>query len=70
MKSVLGALPGFFGRLRSPMLFSLVAGLFLLDVIVPDFIPFIDEILLAGATVMLARWRKPELTTVEPNQRR
>jgi hypothetical protein len=50
----------FFARLRSPVLFVLVALLFAFDLVVPDFIPFVDEILLAGATVMLSRWRKPE----------
>lgn len=49
----------FFGRLRSPVLFVLVALLFGFDLLVPDFVPFIDEILLAAATVMLSRWRKP-----------
>jgi hypothetical protein len=55
-----GGLSRFFSRLRSPVLFTFIAGLFLLDVLIPDFVPFIDEILLAAATVMLSRWRKPE----------
>lgn len=35
----------------------LTGGLFVLDLIVPDFIPFIDEILLGLATLILARWK-------------
>ena len=40
-------------RLRFPQLFLLTAALFLGDLFVPDFIPFIDEILLGLLTVLL-----------------
>ncbi len=60
MSILSGGLPHFFARLRSPILFTVIAALFVLDVLIPDFIPFVDEILLAAGTVMLARWRKPE----------
>lgn len=60
MSLMFGGLSRFFSRLRSPVLFCLIAGLFFFDVLIPDFVPFIDEILLAAGTVMLARWRKPE----------
>jgi hypothetical protein len=46
------------GRLRFPQLFVLTAALFLIDVAVPDFLPFVDEILLALATILLATWRR------------
>ena len=45
-------------RLRFPTLFVLVGLLFLVDLLVPDFIPFIDEIILGLITVMLGLWRE------------
>ena len=48
----------FASRLRYPTLFKLVAGLFVVDLFLPDFIPFLDEILLALGTLMLAAMRK------------
>ncbi|MGY0504645.1 DUF6116 family protein [Luteimonas sp. e5] len=41
-------------KLKFPALFKLVAGLFLLTLVVPDPIPFIDEILLGLGTLLLA----------------
>ncbi len=49
---------GFLGRLRFPQLFLLAAGLFLFDLIVPDFLPFIDEVLLAIGTLLLGSLEK------------
>ena len=51
-------LKGFLGRLKFPQLFLLAAGLFLFDLVVPDFLPFIDEILLAIGTLALGSWQK------------
>ncbi|HEX7110842.1 MAG TPA: DUF6116 family protein [Mizugakiibacter sp.] len=48
---------GFAGRLRHPQLFVLIAALFLLDLLVPDPIPFVDEILLGLLTLALGRLR-------------
>ena len=48
----------FASRLRYPTLFKIVAGLFVVDLFLPDFIPFIDEILLALGTLMLGAMRK------------
>lgn len=48
---------GFAGKLRFPQLFALAAGLFLVDLVVPDMIPFVDEILLALATMLLGNWK-------------
>ncbi len=50
----------FLGRLATPRLFLLAAALLGIDLIVPDFIPFLDEILLAILTLVFAR-RKPGL---------
>ena len=49
---------GFLERLRFPQLFMLFAALFVLDLFIPDFVPFVDEILLGLLTVMTAMWRK------------
>ena len=45
-------------RLRFPHLFLLTAGLFLLDLLIPDVIPFADEILLGLGTLLLGNLRK------------
>ena len=39
--------------LRYPKLFAAIGLLFLLDLVVPDFIPFVDEIILGLFTVIL-----------------
>lgn len=53
--------PGFFERfaskLRFPQLFMLASGLFLLDLLIPDLIPFADEILLGLLTLILGMLR-------------
>lgn len=52
----------FASGLRFPALFALVGGLFLVDVFVPDLVPFIDEVMLALGTLLLGslRKRRPE----------
>ena len=57
---IVGALIAFAGRLRFPALFFLAAGLFVVDLFVPDMIPFADELLLGLGTLVLSRWRKKE----------
>lgn len=47
----------FFSRLRFPWLFAVTAALFGLDLIVPDVIPFVDELLLGLTTLLLGTWR-------------
>jgi len=51
---------GFLAKLATPRLFLLAATLLGLDLIIPDFVPFIDEILLAILTLIFSR-RKPGL---------
>jgi hypothetical protein len=48
-------------NLRFPTLFIILGILTLLDVLIPDFIPFVDEIGLAILTVLFGMWknRKP-----------
>lgn len=60
---------GFLGRLSFPRLFMLAAALWAVNMVVPDFIPFIDELLLGIGTLLLASLRKPkapELKTPKP----
>jgi hypothetical protein len=54
---LLGPVLRWLGRLGYPRLFLLAAGLFVADVIVPDFIPFADELLLGLGTLLLANWK-------------
>ena len=49
---------GFLGKLSYPRLFTLSAILFAIDLVVPDFIPFADELLLGLGTLLLANWKK------------
>lgn len=49
----------FLDGLRSWQLFVLAAALLVIDLLVPDPIPFLDETLLAVITYALSRWKKP-----------
>ena len=49
---------GFLGKLSYPRLFTLSAILFAIDLVVPDFIPFADELLLGLGTLLLANWKR------------
>ena len=44
--------------LRFPQLFMLTLGLFVLDLLIPDVLPFADELLLGLATLLLGSWRR------------
>ena len=45
-------------RLRFPQLFMLTAGLFVLDLLIPDLIPFLDEFVLGLATLLFGAWTR------------
>ncbi|MGE8280409.1 MAG: DUF6116 family protein [Stenotrophomonas sp.] len=45
-------------KLRYPTLFKLTAGLFLITLVLPDPIPFVDEILFGMGTLLLANWKR------------
>ena len=45
-------------RLSFPRLFMLAAGLFVVDLVVPDMIPLADELLLGLGTLLLANWKR------------
>ena len=48
----------FLGRLSYPRLFLLTTALFLVDLVVPDFVPFADELLLGLGTLLFANWKR------------
>jgi hypothetical protein len=63
----------FAAGLRFPVLFALLAGLFLFDLFLPDLIPFVDEVLLALGTLVVGSLRKrrapaPPAGPEEPKQ--
>ena len=57
-RGLIGLLFRWAGGLRFPWLLGLTALLFLIDLLVPDLVPFADEILLGMATLGLAAWRR------------
>jgi len=48
----------FASRLKFPTLFALVAVLFVIDLLVPDLVPFLDEVMLGLGTLLLGSLRK------------
>ncbi len=57
-QALLLALLDWLRGLRLPVLAVITAALFFVDLLIPDFIPMIDELLLGLATVLLASWKK------------
>ena len=55
----------FAAGMRFPTLFKLCAALFLVDLFIPDVIPFADEILLALLTLLAGAFRKRGRTPAE-----
>ena len=55
---IIALVVGFLSRLRFPVLFVVTAVAFVLDLVVPDVIPFADEIALGLMAALLASWRK------------
>jgi hypothetical protein len=45
-------------RLKFPQAFAFFVALFLFDLIIPDFVPFIDEILLGLGAAIFGMWRE------------
>lgn len=56
-RAAVGGFLGWAKRRRFPTLLLITGGLFIADLLVPDLIPFVDEVLLGLATVILARWK-------------
>jgi hypothetical protein len=55
---VIAPVLGFLSRLKYPQLFKLTAVLFAVDLLVPDMVPFADELLLGLATLLLGNWKQ------------
>jgi hypothetical protein len=55
---LLSAFLAFAEGLKFRQLFFLMGALFLIDLLVPDFIPLADELLLGLLTLLLAAWKK------------
>lgn len=53
----LAPLLGWLGRLSFPRLFLVTAALFGITLVVPDPLPFVDELLLGLGTLLLANWK-------------
>ncbi|MEO0972982.1 MAG: DUF6116 family protein [Pseudomonadota bacterium] len=51
-------LTGYASRLKFPQLLAVTATLFVVDLVVPDFVPLADELLLGLLTVILASLRE------------
>lgn len=55
--SIPSIIVGYASRLRFPVLAALTAAAFLIDLIVPDLVPFIDELVLGLVAVFLGTLR-------------
>lgn len=55
--------------LRFPFVFLLVVALFILDILIPDMIPFVDEIILGLVATLLANLRKKPAISSSPGTR-
>ncbi len=65
--TLLGRVLGpFLGRLRFPWLFLVLAGLLLVDLVTPDPIPLLDELVLAVLTLLAGSWKSPQPPTPRP----
>ncbi len=53
-----GLLRRFLSRLAFPQLFLLLVALFAIDIVTPDPILFLDELILGVLAVMLGMWRR------------
>ena len=48
------------------MRYPFFVALFLFDLVIPDFVPFIDEILLGLGAALFGMWREPEASASRP----
>ena len=68
--TVIGIVQRLAGRLRHPALFFILVSLFLLDLVVPDLLPFVDEAMLGLLAVLAGTWTKRREQPTPPAQRR
>ena len=55
--SVIERLQRFAGQLKSSTLLLVVTTLFVVDLLIPDPLPFVDEVVLGIITILIARWQ-------------
>ena len=55
---ITGPVAAFAARLKYPTLFKLTLALMILSWLLPDPLPFVDEIVTALGALLLANWRK------------
>ena len=65
--SLAGLFLAFANQLKFRNLFFIIIGLFLVDLVIPDFIPLIDEIILGLLAIILANWKKERKQEQEGN---
>jgi len=56
-KILTGPVARYLSRLRFPYLFAVTSVVFIVDLFIPDVIPFADEIMLGFAAAVLGMWR-------------
>jgi hypothetical protein len=66
MSEARGFVESFASQLRFPQLFWLTLIVFIVDLLVPDFIPFADEVLLGLATLLFGSWKRRREPPAEP----
>ena len=54
---LLGPILRWFGKLSYPRLFLVIGALFVVDLAIPNFVPW-DDLLLGLGTLLLANWKK------------
>ncbi len=66
-----GIIERFFSRLRFPQAFGLLLALFAVDFLLPDPIPFIDEIIIGLLAILLGLWkeRRDEIPLHKPAEK-
>lgn len=65
--SLIALFMAFVNQLKFRNLFLIVITLFFIDLFVPDFIPFFDEIILGLLAIFLANWKKARRRNEEGN---
>jgi hypothetical protein len=65
---IITALLKYADRLKFRQLFLLTAALFVIDLLIPDVIPFVDEFLLGLLTLLFGSWRKAKAELPTTNE--
>lgn len=57
----------FLAELRFRQLFLVTATLFVVDFLIPDLIPLVDELLLGALTLLFAAWKRDRSAATPPS---